>query len=76
MQFSERVEPTMSTEERALMAGAVRTVLDSRSQLILWRFYGEGQTLDEVGEELGVSRQRVMQLRDTALDRLREALEL
>ena len=49
--------------------------LDSREANILRAYYGmdgsEPQTLDQIGEDLGVSRERVRQLRNRALNRLR-----
>ncbi|MFW5951976.1 MAG: sigma-70 family RNA polymerase sigma factor [Gemmatimonadota bacterium] len=49
--------------------------LRERDALIIRRYYGlegEPRTLEEIGHELGVSRERVRQLRDRGQKRLRE----
>lgn len=49
--------------------------LDSREASILQSYYGldadEPKTLEEIGAEMGVTRERIRQLRNRALDRLR-----
>ena len=65
-------------EERLLQEeidGALRT-LRERDALVLKLYYGlhEGHehTLEEIGQKLGITRERVRQLRDRALKELRE----
>jgi len=59
---------------RQLMEGAIRG-LPTQEQQVLCRYYGwegeEGATLRAVGCTLGISGERVRQLRDRALQRLR-----
>lgn len=56
-----------------------RKVLDKRSQQILTKRYGlkgnHSITLDAIGQELGLTRERVRQLEKLALVKLKEALE-
>jgi DNA-directed RNA polymerase sigma subunit (sigma70/sigma32) len=52
--------------------------LDDRSQYILRHRFGlqtETETLSALGEHFGLSRERVRQLQNRALDQLRCALE-
>lgn len=48
--------------------------LPERMQLILKRRYIEGRTLEEVGEEFGLTRARIKQLQDEALHKVRLVL--
>jgi RNA polymerase primary sigma factor len=58
--------------------GEVLVVLDNRERMIInWRFGLDGQepkTLEEIGRKLGVTRERVRQLQNVALTKLRGAL--
>lgn len=45
--------------------------LPERLQLILKRRYVEGYTLDEVGQEFGLTRARIKQLQDEGLEKMR-----
>lgn len=45
--------------------------LPERMQIILKRRYVEGRTLEEVGEEFGLTRARIKQLQDEALENMR-----
>ena len=51
--------------------------LDDREQEILTRYYGlgpdESETLDEIGQRFHLTRERIRQIRDRALRKLREA---
>ncbi len=53
--------------------------LDSREQKVLVFRYGllsgETQTLEEVGEEFGVTRERIRQIESKALERIGDELE-
>jgi RNA polymerase primary sigma factor len=50
--------------------------LDERERSVLWRHYGLGgppQTLTRIGADLGVSAERIRQIEEHALEKLREA---
>ena len=68
---SEMVETSLIQDE---MQSAVSTLPDREKRIIKRRFGLAGQeprTLEEIGEEFGISRERVRQLQNTALERLR-----
>lgn len=74
----EAPEPEVEVENRLLgeaISGALAT-LDPRDARVLRMYFGlEGErehTLEEIGNDLGVTRERIRQLRDRALRRLRE----
>lgn len=76
--LEEAAEPEATVEER-LMAEQIERALDTltpRDARVLRLYFGlEGgreHTLEEIGNMLGVTRERVRQLRDRALKRLRE----
>ena len=52
------------------------STLRERDALVLRLYYGLGDgrehTLEEIGQQLGITRERVRQLRDRALKELRE----
>ncbi len=65
--------------EREALAGIVHEsllVLDEREQYIVQRYFGldgkNGETLEEIGAALGITRERARQLRNRALDKIRE----
>ena len=62
------------SSDRALLA-AVLSRLDEREQVVIRGYYGidadQAQTLERIGSRLGVSRERVRQIRERALNRLR-----
>ena len=74
----EAAEPEMAVEERMLSEQIERALdtLSPRDARVLRLYFGlEGgreHTLEEIGNLLGVTRERVRQLRDRALKRLRE----
>ena len=74
----EAAEPEMAVEERMLSEQIERALdtLTPRDARVLRLYFGlEGgreHTLEEIGNMLGVTRERVRQLRDRALKRLRE----
>jgi RNA polymerase primary sigma factor len=74
----EAAEPELEVENRLLtesVSEALQT-LDARDAKVLRLYFGlEGErehTLEEIGNMLGVTRERIRQLRDRALRRLRE----
>ena len=74
----EAAEPELEVENRLLtesVSEALKT-LDARDAKVLRLYFGlEGErehTLEEIGNMLGVTRERIRQLRDRALRRLRE----
>lgn len=74
----EAAEPELAVEER-LLSEQIERALDTltpRDARVLRLYFGlEGgreHTLEEIGNMLGVTRERVRQLRDRALKRLRE----
>jgi len=71
-------EPELAVEER-LLAEQIERALDTlspRDARVLRLYFGleagREHTLEEIGNMLGVTRERVRQLRDRALKRLRE----
>ena len=74
----EATEPEHDVEGR-LLAESVRNALDTlepRDATVLKLYFGleneREHTLEEIGNKLGVTRERIRQLRDRALRRLRE----
>lgn len=76
--LEEAAEPELAVEERLLAEHIERALetLSPRDARVLRLYFGlEGgreHTLEEIGNLLGVTRERVRQLRDRALKRLRE----
>jgi RNA polymerase primary sigma factor len=74
----EAAEPEQDVESRLLTetVGVALTMLEARDAKVLRLYFGlEGErehTLEEIGNLLGVTRERIRQLRDRALRRLRE----
>ncbi len=74
----EAAEPEIEVEDRLLteMISDALTTLEPRDAKVLRLYFGlEGErehTLEEIGNMLGVTRERIRQLRDRALRRLRE----
>ncbi len=74
----EAAEPEQDVESRLLTetVGVALTMLEARDAKVLRLYFGlEGErehTLEEIGNMLGVTRERIRQLRDRALRRLRE----
>jgi RNA polymerase sigma factor for flagellar operon FliA len=58
---------------RRIVSEAV-TMLPGRERVIVQAFYGRGVTFGEIGQTLGVSKQRVSQLHSRAISCLRAAL--
>ena len=64
--------------ERAALSHTLRTcldLLDRRERLVVRAYFGlddqDPQTLERIGVQLGLTRERVRQLRDEALDKMR-----
>ena len=62
---------------RHLLDGLIRGLSEREQQIIQRRFglLGERETLEAVGQELGLSRERVRQLEHRAIQQLRETLD-
>lgn len=69
---------SMSQSELIRILPSLLTCLDSREKRIIEARFGLGEaqpkTLEEVGEEFGVTRERIRQLQNLALIKLRRAL--
>ncbi|MSR36200.1 MAG: RNA polymerase sigma factor RpoD/SigA [Gemmatimonadetes bacterium] len=74
----EAAEPELEVENRLLTESVTEALntLDARDAKVLRLYFGlDGErehTLEEIGNMLGVTRERIRQLRDRALRRLRE----
>lgn len=74
----EAPEPELEVENRLLHEAISKALgsLDERDARVLKMYFGlEGErehTLEEIGNDLGVTRERIRQLRDRALRRLKE----
>ncbi len=74
----EAPEPEVEVENRLLLEAISKALgsLEERDARVLKMYFGlEGErehTLEEIGNDLGVTRERIRQLRDRALRRLRE----
>lgn len=71
-----------NTTESKLMQegidGILKKYLTSRERKILYLYYGleegcEGMTLEKIGELMGVTRERIRQIRERAFEKLRES---
>ncbi|MGA0334362.1 MAG: sigma-70 family RNA polymerase sigma factor [Kiritimatiellia bacterium] len=65
----QHVDSAKEVEQNEVWEAVAR--LPERLQIILKRRYVEGCTLDEVGEEFGLTRARIKQLQDEALAKIR-----
>lgn len=79
-------EPTLMGEKSGLLEDRLSRALDlnageltdRESTVIARRFAldgGEGRTLKEIGEDFGLSKERVRQIQNSALDKLRTVLD-
>lgn len=78
-QFAAEGDSVEDELEREALAGIVNQslqALDEREQYIVRRYFGldgkSGDTLEEVGTALGITRERARQLRNRALGKIRE----
>ena len=75
--FAAEEEGTDGVEEEALMQTLQESleVLSEREFVIIQSYFGlngaEAMTLEQIGQELGVTRERVRQLRNRALEKMR-----
>ena len=71
-----RVGEEIDTERRTTWLRSALTVLNERELRIVKerRLKDEGETLEALGESLGISKERVRQIENRALEKLREAL--
>jgi RNA polymerase sigma-32 factor len=72
----ETVGDEVDRERRTIWLRSALTVLNERELRIVRerRLRDEGATLEELGESLGISKERVRQIENRALEKLREAL--
>jgi RNA polymerase sigma-32 factor len=72
----ETVGEQIDTERRTSWLRSALTVLNERELRIVRerRLKDEGETLEALGESLGISKERVRQIENRALEKLREAL--
>jgi len=67
-------KPWSSTAAAGEACERVRRVLPARSYAVLYQYHAEGCTLREIGERLGLTRERVRQIINKAIDLAREQL--
>jgi len=66
----------VEADELARVMHEAMSCLPIKERLVLrMRFYGEGMTLELVGEELGFTRERVRQIEESALAKLRRKVD-
>jgi len=77
----EEITPEQGYEQQELAreVSLALDVLDPRERSIVTRYYGLGKeeawSLEAIGQELGLSRERVRQIRNQALERMRQATQ-
>ena len=74
------VKADAALEQSSLSDDLIRVmgILNDREAAVIRRFFGveaERRTMAEIGEELGIRRERVRQVRDAALRKLRKAAQ-
>ncbi len=75
---SEIEDDTESKLMREAIDTVLRKYLTARERKILYLYYGleegcEGMTLEKIGELMGVTRERIRQIRERAFEKLRES---
>jgi RNA polymerase sigma factor (sigma-70 family) len=71
--------PNVEKVEEEELKEAVRAVLETlpqREAEMVWLYYGEGETLCQIGERYGISRERVRQILGRAMRRLQHPARL
>jgi RNA polymerase sigma factor (sigma-70 family) len=63
-------EEAAESEKRAALVRIIGK-LSEREQMVVGRIFWEGATLEDVGQELGLTRERIRQIRNKALDKMR-----
>lgn len=82
----EAIENVTRNDQRSALLGAIKRVLSQREQEVLAGRYGlalshdgsehiECQTLQELSDQLGVTRERIRQIENQAIQRLRDACD-
>lgn len=75
IQDTQLIDHELVQRTHARLHGQLNCVLDPREEFVIRRLYGlitgDDQTLAEIGQSIGVSRERVRQIEATALKRLR-----
>lgn len=74
--YSDSVEDQVITVERDRVLSEAVSTLNPRLALILEQNFGSEMSLQEIGDLMGITRERVRQLKNKALKRLREVDEL
>jgi RNA polymerase primary sigma factor len=71
------IEGRFDDDERRNTISSCLGVLDARENKIVSAYFGLGEddpkTLEEIGDEMGVTRERIRQLRNRALSKLRDS---
>ena len=71
------VDTLMETEALESTLKECMGILDERERLIINAYFGftdgSPRTLEGIGEEIGLTRERIRQLRNRALDKIRDA---
>jgi RNA polymerase sigma-32 factor len=72
----ETVETMIDGERRSAWLAQALTVLSDREKRIIAsrRLSDDSATLEQLGDELGISKERVRQIENRALEKLRKAL--
>lgn len=62
----------LTAEQNQFLEQALKSLKPTEQKVIALRFGVEGQTLDEVGEKIGLTRERARQIEAQALEKLRQ----
>jgi len=74
---SNAANPEDKLYQATLIAEVTKAIgqLKDREQLIIKRYFYDNKTLQEIGDELGISRQRTHLIYHQALDKLKKILQ-